>query len=222
MLKILMYKMNFQQKAPQIILNKGDINASVLAPDVIPPKFFDSMKQWCGPCWNTGENFILWQIDSEWSANRVDDNYQITVKRDLQLLDRFINSDCLLSSDEYAYMSEKGFIKTELDPNGHFKASLKIVWIRDDETKQKLIGIGDKLKEKYYDKFNELKAPLIKIIMDATPKHLRKAQAFGLQFMFYSDGWFLLYCIKELVENGKLKPPTKIKKIPLTTIIVPK
>jgi len=157
-------------------------------------------------------------IDSEWSAKRVDDSYQSTVGRDLALLDRLLDSE--LSADEYAYMAERGYLKTEGDPDGIFIASLQIVWLRDTETRQKLLAVGDGIKEKYKPKFDELKAPLVKSILENTPKHLRKAQEYGLQFMFYSDGWFLLHCLKELVGNGKLKPPTKEQKKSLTTILV--
>jgi hypothetical protein len=194
--------------------------ASVLGPEVEPPMYFESMKKWCGPCWNSSELFTLWQVDSEWSTRRVDDNYQNMVKRDLSLFNQFF-SDTLHSVDDYAYMVERGYMRTSGDPNGHFIASLSIVWIQNIETKNKLLAIGDKIKEKYKNDFDKLKAPLINAIMDATPKHLRKMQLFGLQYIFHSDGWFLLHCMKELVNSGKLKLPTEEQKKSLTTIIVP-
>ena len=45
--------------------------------------------------------------------------------------------------------------------------------------------------------------------------------AYELQFLFHSDGWFLLHCIVTLLNNGKLKPPTEGQKKALTTIILP-
>jgi RNA polymerase sigma factor (sigma-70 family) len=207
--------------------------ASVLAPDVEPPKYFDSMKNFCGPCWNSNENYTLWQGDSEWSAKRVDDNYQNAVKRDLTLLERFFNDE-IISEAEYAYMVERAYLKTSGNPysgieggitegkDNDFIASLQIVWIQDIETKNRLIAIGDRIKEKYKTELDILKAPLIKAIMEATPKHLRKMQSYGLQYIFYSDGWFLLHCMKELVNNGKLKLPTEKQRKSLTTLILPK
>lgn len=59
------------------------------------------------------------------------------------------------------------------------------------------------------------------LLLDETPKHLHKMQKYGLQYTFFSDGWFILHCMKELVNNGKLKLPTEAQKKSLTTIIVP-
>ena len=67
----------------------------------------------------------------------------------------------------------------------------------------------------------ELKAPYIEAILKKTPKHLYKAQMYGLQHIFFSDGWFILYCLKELVNNGKLKLPTEEQRKSLTTLIAP-
>lgn len=46
-------------------------------------------------------------------------------------------------------------------------------------------------------------------------------KAYGLQYTFHADGWFLLYCAKELVNNGKLQLPTEEQKKVLTTLIAP-
>lgn len=75
--KLMENKISFEEAAT--IRPDGGNNiaySSVLDSDVIPPKYFDSIKKWCGPCWNGFENLILWQIDSEWSTHRVDDGYQ--------------------------------------------------------------------------------------------------------------------------------------------------
>jgi hypothetical protein len=194
--------------------------ASVLNPEVKPPLYFDSMKNWCGPMWNANENFTLWQVDSEWSVKRVDDNYQNAAIRDLSLLEHIIKGEHL-SKDEYAYLCEKGYLKTTGDIDRMFKSSLQIVWIRDIETKRELISVGDRIKEKHKAEFDALKAPLVKAILDSTPKHLRKMQGFGLQYIFYADGWFLLHCIKELVSSRKLKLPKEEQKKSLTTILAP-
>lgn len=102
------------------------------------------------------------------------------------------------------------------------EAETIIVWIQDNEIKGKLIEIGDKIKEKYKAEFDKLKAPYIKAVMDNTPEQLKKMQAYGMQYIFHSDGWFLLYCAKELINNGKLKLPTEEQKKSLSTIIMPK
>ncbi|HHU29687.1 MAG TPA: sigma-70 family RNA polymerase sigma factor [Firmicutes bacterium] len=179
-------------------------------------KYYDSVLQWCGPCWNSNDELTLWQIDSEWSGKRVDDNYGIVVQRDLLLLKRFLKNEPL-SKDEYAYLIERGYLKTAGKAG---KDTLQIVWIKDNKTKQNLLAIGDKAKEKYHDEFSGLKAPFVEAVMDNIPDHLKKMQAYGLQYIFYSDGWFLLYCLKELVGSGKLKLPAKEEKKSLTILIV--
>ena len=55
--------------------------ASVLNPEATPPEYFDSMRRWCGPCWNRVEGLTLWQIDSEWSVGRVDNTYHLEMQR---------------------------------------------------------------------------------------------------------------------------------------------
>lgn len=182
-------------------------------------KYFESMLKWCGPCWNANDKYMLWMIDSEWSDRRVNDNYHISVVRDLSLFNSFLNGNTL-SADEYAYMVEKGYLK-KVGVNENLISSLQIVWIRDSEAKRKLIAIGDKIKEKYKGEFDKLKFPFIKAVMKNTPEQLKKVQAYGMQSIFFADGWFLLYCMKELVENGKLKIPMEEQKKSLTTIIVP-
>ena len=163
-------------------------------------KYYDSLLNWHGPCWNANEKYTLWTIDSEWSEKRVNDNYQLSVQRDLTLLENYLN-DKILSEDEYAYLAQKGYLKTIRNNSGTLTPALQIVWIKDNETKQKIIDIGSKIKEKYQDEFTKLKAPYIKEIIDDTPNHLKKMQEYGLQHIFFSDGWFLIYCMKELVNN---------------------
>ena len=80
--------------------------------------------------------------------------------------------------------------------------------------------IGDLIKEKHFAEFEELKKPYVEAVLNATPKHLKKAQQFCLQYIFSSDGLFILHCIKKLVDNGKLKLPTEEQKRALTTVII--
>lgn len=193
--------------------------ASVVNSEVIPPKYFEEIKKWCGPCWNSIDSLMLWQIDTEWSTKRVDDSYHKNINRELLIFERLINGE-KLSVDEYAHMASKGYIQVEKDSKGEIKPNLKIVWIRNLETKNKLLELGERLKSTYKDKFQSLKAPFIKAILDGTPKHLYKAQAYGQQSIFHADGWFLLHCAKVLVNSGKLKLPTEEQKKALTTLIV--
>ena len=86
----------------------------------------------------------------------------------------------------------------------------------------KLIEIGDRIKEKHKAEFDALKAPYAEASLGSVPKHLKKVQEYELQFIFHSDGWFLLHCIVALLKSGKLKEPTAGQRKSLMTIIAPK
>lgn len=193
--------------------------ALIVAPNVKPPMYFESMLQFCGSCWNRNEDYTLWQIDSEWTSQRINDGYIDKAGRILSLLSR--KEDDLLSKDEYAFLAENGIIKTNGDDDSNFKTAMQIVWLENTDINNELIAIGDRIKERHWSEFELLKKPFVKAVLNETPKHLQKKQKFGLQYIFFSDGWFILHCLKELVNNGKLKLPTEEQKKSLTTIIVP-
>ena len=93
------------------------------------------------------------------------------------------------------------------------------MYIKDEESRKKLLSVGDKIKEKYQDEFEKLKESYVNAVLQNTPKHLQKMRMYGLQHIFYSDAWFILHCIKELVNNGKLTLPTEKQKQALMTIL---
>lgn len=64
-----------------------------------------------------------------------------------------------LSKDEYAWLAERGYVKTNGDYDGHFKSSWQIVILENREIKDKLLAVGERIKEKYKDEFDALKAP---------------------------------------------------------------
>lgn len=193
--------------------------ATVLASDVKPPMYKVEMKKFQGPFWNgLTDKITLWTIDSEWSENRIEENYQLSVVRDLTLLNNYLN-DVILSEDDYAYLAEKGYISVSGKPDEIFRTALKIIYIKDEESRKKLLSVGDSIKEKYKDEFEKLKAPYINAVLQNTPKHLQKMRMYGLQHIFYSDSWFILHCMKELVNNGKLTLPTEKQKQSLMTVL---
>ncbi len=193
--------------------------ATVLTPDVTPPMYNEEMKKFKGPFWNgLTDKITLWTVDSEWSKNRIEENYQLTVVRDLTLLYNYLN-DVILSEDDYAYLVEKGYISVSGKPDEIFKTALRIVYIKDEESQKKLLSIGDKIKEKYQDEFKKLKEAYINAVLQNTPKHLQNMRMYSLQHIFYSDAWFILHCLKELVNNGKLTLPTEKQKQSLMTVL---
>ena len=176
---------------------------------------------WCGPMWENGDRRILWRIDSEWSERGDHYGYMAfanDAERILSLYERNLEED--LSKDEYVWLAERGCVKTNGDLNGHFKAAWQIVILANKMIQDKLLAIGERLKEKYDSEFKALKTPYIEAMLKTVPAHLRKAQEYELQFIFHSDGMFLLHCLKTLLKNGKLKEPTKEQRKSLSTLIL--
>ena len=195
-------------------------HAAVVPDDMVLPDDYVYMRNWCGPMWNKGDYQMMWQIDSEWSdrAPVKERNIPEEQERTITLLNWEKHN--LLSKHDYAWLAERGYIKTNGDYDGYFKSAWQIVILSNNEIKNKLLAVGERIKEKYHADFEDLKKPYTKAVLDSVPAHLRKVKEYELQFLFHSDGWFLLHCIVALLNNGKLKPPTKEQKKSLTTLIV--
>ena len=195
-------------------------HASVVPDEMVLPDDYVYMRNWCGPMWNKGDYQMMWQIDSEWSdrAPVKERNIPEEQERTITLLNWEKHN--LLSKHDYAWLAERGYIKTNGDYDGHFKSAWQIVVLASNEIRDKLLAIGERIKVKYQTEFDALKAPYAEAVLESVPAHLRKIKAYELQFVFHADGWFLLHCIVTLLNNGKLKPPTEGQKKALTTLIV--
>lgn len=196
-------------------------HATVVPDDLKLPGDYVCMRDWCGPYYVTNTDYTLWKLDTEWSGRRIGVNqyeHEVT-ERVLSLYEH--EKENLLSKEDYVWLSERGYIKTWGDYDGHFKTAWQIIVLRNKEIQQKLLEIGEKIKEKYKDAFDAIKAPYVEAVLNSVPTHLRKVKAYELQYVFHSDGWFLLHCIVTLLKNGKLTPPTEEQKKALTTIILP-
>lgn len=179
-------------------------------------KHFDSMMKWCGPMWNGNENILLWQINSEWSARDLSfDDYSKTIERDLKLLHRFTLGE-KLSVDEYTFMAQKGYIRRKDED-----FELAVIWLKDNDIKHQFLNLATEVKAKHSARLKDLKEKFIHAVLANTPEHIQKMQAYGMQHIFHSDGWFLLYTVKELLQNGRLKLPTEAQKISLSTLVMP-
>lgn len=80
--------------------------------------------------------------------------------------------------------------------------------------------IGEKIKLKHLKELESLKSAYVEAAVRSVPEHMRKVKEYELQYMFNSDGWFLLHCIVCLLKNGKLKEPTPGQRKSLTTLII--
>ncbi len=189
--------------------------ASIVNDKALLPRYYNEMQTFCGPMWNRCDDLTLWQIKSGWSTWGFDfDTYSRHIERDLSLLKRF-TSGRGLSEDEYAHLAEKGYIK---GAGGSFE--LAICHIKDDKVKKGLLDIGAEVKARHHDTLSGLKETYTTAVLKRTPTHLRKIQAYVLQFMFKSDGWYILHSIMALLQNGKLKPPTEEQAMSLTTLLI--
>lgn len=195
-------------------------HAAVVSEEIKLPDNYVYMRDWCGPYYNTYAGYMLWKVDTEWSGRRMGVNqYETEVaKRVLALYEH--EEENLLSQEDYAWLSERGYIKTWGDYDGYFKTAWQMIVLRNKDIQEKLLAIGERIKAKYKEEFDTIKAPYMDAVLDSVPAHLRKVKEYELQFLFHSDGWFLLHCIVALLNNGKLKPPTEEQKKSLTTLIV--
>lgn len=126
----------------------------------------------------------------------------------------------MLSKEDYAWLSERGYMITNGDYDGYFISVWKIIVLKNKEIQDRLLAIGERIKEKYHHEFEAMKAPYAEAVLKSVPAHLRRIKEYELQFIFHSDGWFLLHCIVSLLRSGKLKEPTPEQKKSLTTLII--
>ena len=200
-------------------------HASVASDNMVLPEDYVYKRDLCGPFRYANERHssgpLFWQLDSEWSGRRISVGSEDGERADRVLsLEKNEREKGVLSKDEYVWLSELGYIKTNGDYDGHFKSSWQIVTLSSNAINEKLLEIGGRIKEKYKKEFDAIKAPYMQAVLDSVPKHLRKVKEYELQFLCRSDSGFLLHCIVALLNNGKLKLPTEGQKKVLTTLIV--
>ena len=172
-----------------------------------------------GPCWNVYNGRVLWQMDTQWSERNYLLDYQYSKDAE-RTLSFYLNEHVdILSKDEYAWLAERGFVKTCGDYNSNFKTAWQVVVFTDPAIQDKLLQLGEAVKAKHIGRFEELKKPYSEAILQTVPAHLRKVKEYELQFLLHDDARFLLYCIHALMDSGKLKEPTAGQRKALSTLI---
>lgn len=205
-------EITFEECATRRIDGSFDIaNATIGSPYISKSKYFDSLQKWCGPSWINSSGNLLWCCSSEWNSERNMKKY--ANYKNLQMLLRILNNE-FLSIDEYASLAEMGFIKME-----DKRPLLRVVWLKSHRINERLLEIGKSIRFKYASVFSQLKKPYEEATLALTPKHLRKSVAYGLQYLFYADGWFEIYVLKELLSQGKLKLPSTEQRDSLMTVL---
>jgi len=198
-------------------------HATVQQENVEWPEEYREGFRFCGPMWNGVDGNILWQMDSNWSGRDTEQRFYHYAEEAVHALRLYHREqEEALSKDDYVWLAERGYVKTNGDYDGFFKSVWQIVVLRTPEIKEKLLAVGENLKKKYHAEFERLKAPYVAAELAAVPKHLKKMKEYELQFVFYSDGVFLWYCMRELVNNGKLKLPTEGQRKVLSTLMIEK
>ncbi len=195
-------------------------HASIAADETRLSEEWAHMKNWVGPMWNgRDDGQHMWQIDSEYSDRPgiKERNIPEEQRRTIALFNE--EKEHLLSKHDYAWLAEIGYIKTNGDYDGQFKSAWQIVILNGKEIRDKLLAIGTRIKEAHWAEFEALKAPFVQAMLNGIPPHLRKVREHELQYVFHSDGWFLLHCVMVLLKNGKLQEPTQGQRKALTTLI---
>lgn len=181
------------------------------------PKDYDTMNHWFGPCWNASEKYTLWQVGSQWSEHLSERAMSIQgdAAKTLALYEREQKEK--LSVDEYAWLAERGLIR--LTDDG--RAEWQIVVLENPKFRDELLDIGNRIREKHAEEFRKLREPYIGALVEKTPAHMRKAREYETQFILYADGRFAYYCLKNLVDSGRLKLPEEAQKKALSTLLMP-
>lgn len=195
-------------------------HASIAADETRLSEEWAHMKNWVGPMWNgRDDGQHMWQIDSEYSDRPgiKERNIPEEQRRTIALFNE--EKEHLLSKHDYAWLAELGYIKTNGYYDGQFKSAWQIVILNGKVIRDKLLAIGTRIKEAHWAEFEALKAPFVQAMLNGIPPHLRKVREHELQYVFHSDGWFLLHCVMVLLKNGKLQEPTQGQRKALTTLI---
>ena len=158
-------------------------------------------------------------MDTQWSERNYLLDYQYSKDAERTLSFYLNEHEDILSKDEYAWLAERGFIKTCGDYNGLFKSAWQVVILADPAIQEKLLQLGEAVKAKHISRFEELKKPYAEAVLQTVPSHLRKVKEYELQFLLHDDARFLLHCIHALMDSSKLKEPTAGQRKALSTLI---
>jgi hypothetical protein len=196
----------------------GGVNicyCSIKNPDALPVKHSGQLTG--GPSWNGDDSFLLWLIDTVWGGCRVGNYHPDIMNQDLASLKAMFEGG--LSTDEAIRMAERGFISRQNNPDGTTIDTLNIVWLTR-EANNRLLSLANGIRDALQKNFDELKSAYTAAFLSDTPEHLKKAKAYGLQHIFHSDGYFLIFMLNKLVEHGKLKLPTEEHRNSLGAVVV--
>ena len=189
-------------------------NCRVKNTDAEPIKYINSIMQMGGPSWTGNTEHMLWVMDTEWGGSRISQYLHDSLNHDLASLQTFFEGP--LGEDEILRMTERGYLSRKENPDGTTIDTLNIVYLSKSADKR-LRSVVNSLREKYQAEFDKLKAKASSI--SDTPKHMKKAREYELQYMFNADGFFIIFALNKLVESGKLKLPTEEQRNSLCAVM---
>lgn len=194
-------------------------SARVMPKDLKLPEDYNDIKDWSSPMWNGNGRQMVWQLDTEWTdrENPLERNVSDEHDRVMNLYD--YEKKGLLRQADYAWLAERSYIKITDNYGQDFKATWQIVILKNKEIRDRLVGLGEALQEKYKAEFAALKAPYVEAKLAATPAHLEKVCRYNLQYVLHGDGRFLLHCYHALLNDGKLKLPAEEQRKALSTVL---
>ncbi len=194
-------------------------SAQVVPKDLKVPEIYQDMKDWFGPMWNGNETQMVWQIDTPWTDREKPLERNIPEEHGKVMNLYNYEKKGSLTWADYAWLAERGYMKIRGNYGQDFHSSWQIVILKGKELREKLVGLGEALQEKYKEQFEALKAPFAEAELAATPPHLQKVCRHNQQYIFHSDGIFLLYCYHALLNSGKLKLPKEGQRKALSTVL---
>ncbi len=199
--------------------SRNIFRAEILSSQETMPPELAQLATWSGPMWNEWKGRILWQIDSPWSSrcSWESNQYAQHAQRVLSLYAR----EEALSKDEYAYLAEHGFVAPQPHQDSPVETVWQVVVLRDKDIRDRLLALGNAVKDKHREELEKLKDAWAKILMEDVPEHLKRVRAYELQGAFGADGHFLVHCMLYLLQKGKLTLPTEAQKKSVSMLILP-
>ena len=178
-----------------------------------PMKYSESLSVIGGPCWNGNNKLLLWLMDTVWGGTRVGNYSPDALWHDLTALTAFHEGE--LSEDDAIRVAERGYISRETFDNKTTRDKLDIVWLTK-EANQRLLSAANSIREKHQVQLEKIKS----MYCPETPEHMKKARAYMMQYMFSSDGIFIIFALNKLLESGKLKLPAAAQRNSLCAVMV--
>lgn len=116
------------------------VHASVVPDGMSMPEEYAYMEKWSGPMWNVIDGEMFWQIDSRWSdrPSAADRNIPEEAKKVIS----YCHFEDVLSRYDYAWLAERGYIRTCGNSEGTFRTLWQIVVLGSSDINDRLLAIG--------------------------------------------------------------------------------